>query len=129
MSRILPACLLAVALSCGASVSANAADTQVVHLVLFKWKPNTTTDQEKEAGAKLLELKGKIPGVISISFGHQNSPEAATKGHGFDAGLTVVFANAAARDAYLPNADHQAVVSALLKPIIADLAVMDYDLP
>ncbi len=129
MSRILPACLIALALSFGASTAASAADTQVVHLVLFKWKPNTTTEQEKEAGAKLLELKGKIPGVVSISFGHQNSPEAATKGHGFDAALSVVFTNAAARDAYLPNPDHQAVVTALLKPMIADLAVVDYDLP
>ena len=128
MPRILNASLLALALTFGASVSATAADTQVVHLVLFKWKPNTTTDQEKEAGVKLLALKEKIPGIVSISFGHQNSPDAATKGHGYDAGLTVVFANAAARDAYLPSADHQAVVKGQLVPIMADVTVMDYDL-
>jgi hypothetical protein len=109
------------------AVSAADASHQVLHIVLLKWKDEVTPAQEADVGAKLLALKDKIPGVIAMSFGHQNSPEAATKGHGFTAALTVTFANAAARDAYLPNPDHQAVVT-VLKTMLADLAVVDYDL-
>ena len=109
----------------GAAAAAAEGGHQIQHVVLLKWKDGTTPAQEAEVGAKLMALKDKIPGVVSISFGHQSSPEAATKGHGFDAAITVVFTDAAARDAYLPNPDHQAVVS-VLKPLLADLAVVDY---
>jgi len=124
MPAIVRLLLLALTVCC-----AGAADgvRQVEHIVLLKWKDGVTPAQEAEVGAKLVALKDKIPGVVSITFGHQNSPEAAAKGHGFDAALTVVFANPAARDAYLPNPDHQAVVT-VLKTMIADLAVVDYDL-
>jgi hypothetical protein len=116
-------------LLCSAVCFASAADgaRQVEHIVLLKWKDEVTPAQEADVGAKLVALKDKIPGVVSITFGHQSSPEAATKGHGFDAALTVIFATAAARDAYLPNPEHQAVVT-VLKTLLADLAVVDYTL-
>ena len=93
------------------------------HIALFKWKPGTTAKQEQEIGAQLLALKGKVPGLISASFGHQNSPEGL--GKEFDVGLAVVFSDAAARDAYLPHPAHQAVV-AVLRPLLADVIVLDY---
>lgn len=118
--------LLVLALIAGYAGAADGG-RQVEHIVLLKWKDDVTPAQEAAVGAKLVALKDLIPGVVSISFGHQISPEAATKGHGFDAALTVVFADAAARDAYLPNPNHQAVVT-VLKTMIADLAVVDYSL-
>ena len=116
--------LLSALLGCASAADAG---RQVLHIVFFTWKDDVTPAQEADIGAKLVALTGKIPGVISITFGHQNSPEASTKGHGFTAALSMTFANAAARDAYLPNPNHQAVVT-VLKTMIADLAVVDYDL-
>jgi hypothetical protein len=94
------------------------------HLVLFKWKPGTTAQQEAEIGRQLLGLKGKVPGLVSASYGRQNSPEGL--GKGFDVGLAVVFSDARARDAYLPHPAHQAAV-AVLKPQLEDVIVLDYE--
>ncbi len=94
------------------------------HLVLLSWKADDTRAQEAAIGAELTGLKARIPGIVSASFGRQNSPEGL--GKGMDVGLAVVFSDAAARDAYLPHPAHQEVV-ARLKPLLADLVVLDYE--
>jgi hypothetical protein len=94
------------------------------HIALFAWKPGVTRAQEAAIGAELTGLKARIPGIVSASFGRQNSPEGL--GKGMDVGLAVVFTDAAARDAYLPHPAHQEVV-ARLKPLLADLVVLDYE--
>ena len=76
----------------------------VRHTVLVHFK----TDADVPAiFAALTSLQQKIPGIISISAGRDCSPEGLQRGatHGF----TVDFVDAAARDAYLPNPEHQKV--------------------
>ena len=126
-TAIRPLFILLFAAAAGLAAEPAAAKHQVIHMVFFKWKDGVTPEQAEDIGRKLVALKDKVPGVVSLTYGRQNSPEAATKGKGFNAGLTVIFVDAAARDAYLPNADHQAVVT-VLKPLLDDLVVMDYDL-
>jgi quinol monooxygenase YgiN len=94
------------------------------HIALFQWKPGVSAAQEAQVGRLLTGLKARIPGIVSASFGRQNSPEGLGKGMGV--GLAVVFSDAAARDAYLPHPAHQEVVAAL-KPLLADLVVLDYE--
>jgi hypothetical protein len=95
----------------------------IQHNVFFKWKPSITPEGEQAAFAALLGLKGKVPGIVSISIGHQNSPEG--QGKGFQVGLSVVFTDAAARDAYLPHPAHTAAVESFVAHI-ADVVVLDY---
>ncbi len=104
-----------------------AADKQVHHMVMFTWKADTTADQAAAIEKALKGLKEKVPGIVSLTYGKQNSPEDAAKKHGFQYGLSVVFANAAARDGYITHVDHVAAVQVLL-PHLADVAVLDYDL-
>jgi hypothetical protein len=104
-----------------------AAEKQVHHLVMFTWKEGTTAEQAAAIEKALTGLKGKVPGIVSLSYGKQNSSEDAAKKHGFQYGLAVVFANAAARDVYVTHPDHVAAVQVLL-PQLADVAVLDYDL-
>jgi len=94
------------------------------HIALFQWKPGVTPAREAELGRRLTALKTLIPGILSASFGRQNSPEGL--GKGLDVGLAVVFVDASARDAYLPHPAHQAVVDQL-KPLLADVVVLDYE--
>jgi hypothetical protein len=104
-----------------------AADRQVHHMVMFTWKDGTTAEQAAAIEKALTGLKQKVPGIVSLTYGKQHSPEDAAKKHGFQYGLSVVFANAAARDVYITHADHVAAVQVLL-PHLADVAVLDYDL-
>ena len=77
------------------------------HVVLFKLKSSVDAATVENVFSALKDLADKIPGIISISAGHDNSPEGLQRGntHGF----TVDFTTAAARDAYLPHPSHQAV--------------------
>ncbi len=112
--------LVAVAL-CGA------AEKQIHHMVMFTWKDGTTQEQADAIGKALTGLKTAVPGVVSLTYGKQNSTEGAAKKHGFQYGLSVVFINAAARDVYVTHAAHLAAVD-VLKPALADVAVLDYEL-
>ncbi len=95
----------------------------IQHNVFFKWKPSMTRELEAQAFAAFRAMTKTIPGVVSVSVGHQNSPEGL--GKGFTAGLSVVFTDAAARDAYLPHPAHVAAVEPI-RPHIADVCVVDY---
>ena len=77
------------------------------HVVLFKLKSGIEAKAVEHVFSALKDLVHKIPGIVSISTGHDNSPEGLQRGntHGF----TVEFENAAARDAYLPHPDHKKV--------------------
>ena len=77
------------------------------HIVLFKLKSGIESKAVDHVFSALKDLTDKIPCIISISAGRDNSPEGLQRGntHGF----TVDFTNAAARDVYLPHPAHQAV--------------------
>lgn len=104
-----------------------AVDKQVHHMVMFKWKEGTTEEQQAQIAAALIGLKDKIPGIVSLTYGKQNSTEGVAEAKGYHHGLSVIFENAAARDGYLPHPAHQAAVE-ILKMHLADVAVLDYDL-
>jgi Stress responsive A/B Barrel Domain len=74
------------------------------HTVLIHFKPDADVPA---IFAALKSLQQKIPGIISISTGRDNSPEGLQRGHTH--GFTVDFESVAARDAYLPHPEHQRV--------------------
>ena len=84
----------------------------IQHNVFFKWKPSMTREVEAKAFADFRAMAKSIPGVVSVSVGHQNSPE--NLGKGYQVGLSVVFTDAAARDAYLPHPEHEKVKASVL---------------
>lgn len=95
----------------------------IQHNVFFQWKPSMTRELEAKAFADFRAMATTIPGIVSVSVGHQNSPEGL--GKNYQVGLSVVFTDAAARDAYLPHPAHVAAV-APIRPHIADVCVLDY---
>ena len=98
------------------------------HVVLFKLKSGVDVAAVEHVCSALKDLANNIPGIISVSAGHDNSPEGLQRGntHGF----TVDFTNAAARDAYLPHPTHQAVgkmIVGITKGGVDGICVVDWE--
>ena len=96
------------------------------HVVLCRFREDADV---AAVFAALSALKEKIPGILAISCGADNSPEGLQKG--FTHGFTVDFADAAARDAYLPHPAHQAVGKMVVDALdggLDGLAVIDWEM-
>jgi hypothetical protein len=77
----------------------------VRHIVIFKFRPDATESQINQLTQEFLSLKNKIPGIVDIEYGVNNSPEGLNRG--FTHIYLLTLENAAARDAYLPHPEHQ----------------------
>jgi len=98
----------------------------IQHIVLLKLKPEATAEQKAALLDGLIALKDTISGIESVGGGDDNSPEG--KQHGFNWGFVMTFADADARDAYLPHPDHKVLGQQLLRPIVDDVLVFDYEI-
>ena len=116
--------LLTTAPSLGAQAAAPPAGT-LRHIVVFKYKPGATEELIKQVMDAFVALKTKIPGIVSIEHGVNNSPEK--RNQGFTHVYQVTFTNAAARDAYLPHPAHKEFGALLGKlGVLEDVFVVDY---
>jgi len=77
------------------------------HCVFVRFKPATTPAVRQAIYDDLEGLRSKLRGMGVVNAGANVSPEGM--GKGFDAGFTIDFSDAAARDAYLVDPDHQAI--------------------
>ena len=97
----------------------------VRHVVVFRYKPDASPEKIQQVTAALTALKDKIPGILSMEHGVNNSPEKLNQG--FTHVFQVTFTNAAARDAYLPHPAHKAFGTLLGSLGILDAVfVVDY---
>ena len=98
----------------------------VRHVVVFKFKASTTTEQVTEVTNALRSLKGKIPGILSFEHGVNNSPEK--KDLGFNHVYLLTFKDAASRDGYLPHPEHVKFGELLGKlSVLEDVFVVDFE--
>lgn len=97
----------------------------VRHVVVFRYKPDASPEKIQQVTEALTALKDKIPGILSMEHGVNNSPEKLNQG--FTHVFQVTFTNAAARDAYLPHPAHKAFGTLLGSLGILDAVfVVDY---
>lgn len=82
-------------------------DGQIIHVVLFSWTATAPPDVEDRFDRALRSVRETISGVLDVSHGPSVSTEGLEQGHGY--ALYVRFADAAARDAYLPHPSHTPV--------------------
>ena len=107
-------------------VACFAAEPQIEHMVMFKWKEGTTPEQTEAIAQALRGLATQVPGIVSLDYGAQIRPEPVAKTKGFQHGLVVVFTNVAALDAYIVHPAHQAALK-LIGPNLADVVVLDFE--
>ena len=93
------------------------------HVVLFKFTADATSEQVKEVEDAFRALPAKIPGIASLEWGTNVSPEKLSQG--FTHCFFLTFHTADARDAYLPHPAHKAF-GVLLKGKIEKVLVVDY---
>jgi hypothetical protein len=97
----------------------------VRHVVVFKYKPNTTEQQIQQVTDAFKGLQKTIPGIVSFEFGTNNSPE--NKNQGFTHVYLLTFEDAAARDTYLPHPKHKEFGQLLGKlGVVEDAFVVDF---
>ncbi len=74
------------------------------HVVLFKFKDDTTPQQIQQIETAFGALPGKIDAIHAFEWGTDVSVEG--KAHGFTHCFLVTFQSAADRDTYLPHPAH-----------------------
>ena len=95
----------------------------VQHIVLFKFKPETTPEKLKEIIAAFEALPSKIKEIKDLKWGTNNSPE--DHAHGLTHAFILTFDSTKDRDAYLPHPAHKEF-GKVVGPWIADLTVVDF---
>ena len=95
----------------------------VQHIVLFKFKPETTPEKLKEILAAFEALPSKISQIKGFQWGTNNSPE--THAHGLTHAFILTFDSVKDRDAYLPHPAHKEF-GTVVGPWIDQLTVVDF---
>jgi hypothetical protein len=94
------------------------------HIFGFKWKPEATEAQKTQAAADILAFRGKIPGLIEVHVGPNQSPH----GQGYSFAGVMRFTGKAACDAYMTHPQHLALLGwlkALIDPVEMDFLALD----
>ena len=104
-------------------VDASGPSVGVRHVVLFKFKDDTTAQQLGAIEDSFVALAGEIDGIVDFEWGTDMSLEGLAQG--FTHCFIVSFENAAGRDAYLPHPKHRAFV-ALAGPHFDRVLVVDF---
>lgn len=95
----------------------------VQHVVLFKFKPETTPEKLQEILTAFEALPSKISQIRGFQWGTNNSPE--THAHGLTHAFILTFDSEKDRDAYLPHPAHKEF-GTIVGPWLADLTVVDF---
>ena len=93
------------------------------HVVSLKFKPAATPEQIKAVEDAFAALKEKVPGITSLHWGTNVSPEKHN--NGFTHCFVLTFATEKDRNVYLDHPEHKAF-GKLLGPVMADVLVIDF---
>ncbi len=104
-------------------VTPKAQDSLLRHVVLFKFKENTSKEDIAKVENAFAALPSKIPQIVGYEWGLNNSPEGLNKG--FTHCFFLTFKSEKDRAIYLPHPDHKAF-GAILTPHLEDVTVVDY---
>ena len=96
---------------------------KLFHVVSLKFKEGADADRIKEVEKAFVALKEKIPGITSLHWGTNVSPEKRNKG--FTHCFVLTFDSEKDRDSYLVHPDHKAF-GKILGPVLGDVMVIDF---
>lgn len=93
-------------------------EAMCIHMFVFRWQGDVTTEQKQKVIRSILELQGQIPGLLDTWVGENFSPRS----QGYALGGAMKFSDRAALDAYGSHPVHQALL-AWLMPLIEPVEV------
>ena len=76
------------------------------HCVFIRFKAGVTAQEKAAIYQEIVDLKGRLPGILDVRSGANVSPETGMD-KGYADGFIVDFATPADRDAYLADGEHQ----------------------
>ena len=103
---------------------------KIKHAVFIRFKPETSQTRIHELFAVLEGFPNTIPGLLDFSGGPNSSVEGLNKG--YTHGFVMTFADAASRDAYLTNPEHEAFNKMVFPELEGGLdgaVVVDWEVP
>lgn len=106
-----------------AETSAEKSRGSLLHVVAIKFKPSATAEQIKAVESAFAGLKQKVPGIQSLKWGTNVSPEKHDKG--FTHGFILSFGDEESRNAYLVHPAHKEF-GKILGPVMDDVFVIDF---
>ena len=98
-------------------------EAKLRHVVLFKFKAETTPADIQKVEAAFAALPGQIPEIKGFEWGLNNSPEGLNKD--FTHCFLLTFEREEDRAVYLPHPAHKAFGD-VLSPHLDDVLVVDY---
>lgn len=115
--------LISILLNSYPAFSQSKKENPVVHIVLFQFKDGTTAQQINNLFAAVDSLQHAIPGIIQISHGRDFSNRAK----GFTHGEVIRFTDKKALDNFYTHPAHAQLIRDFIKPVLADILVMDWE--
>jgi ABC-type glycerol-3-phosphate transport system substrate-binding protein len=105
MKRFLAALFVAAVLAAGLLVGANSfnAPSTILHVVVVKWKADSTPQQQQAAIDAIRRMAADVPGVKNVWIKKQKVQPAD-----FNTAFAIEFESKAAFDAYTNSAAHKA---------------------
>ncbi|HEY9690974.1 MAG TPA: Dabb family protein [Oculatellaceae cyanobacterium] len=97
---------------------------QIQHMVIFKFKPETSSEQIAAIFNQLEQFKQTIPGIIYFVGGKYSSTENLNQGYNY--GFLMTFESAEARDAYIVHPEHEKIKAEII-PCVDDLVAFDIE--
>lgn len=98
-------------------------DRLLRHAVFLKFKQESSPSDLTKVVDAFVSLKNRIPAIVDLQWGENNSPEKLNAG--FTHCFILTFKDEAGRDAYLPHPEHKAF-GGMLRPHVAGVFVIDY---
>jgi hypothetical protein len=96
----------------------------VRHYGMFQFKESISSQQIETCFSEMKGMIGKIPGLLSMEYGHYESPEGLNDV--FTHGFIMTFDTPASRDAYLPHPEHERVKD-IVVPCLEKVVVFDFE--
>ena len=94
------------------------------HIFGFKWSAKATDAEKAQATADILAFKGKIPGLLEVHVGPNQSPH----GQGYSFAGMMRFTGKGAFEAYVVHPMHQKLLGwlkPLIEPVELDFLALD----
>ena len=95
----------------------------IEHIVLFRFKPETSDATKTKIIQELLDLRSRIPSIRDIRAG----ANFCDRSKGYDYALVVRFTDRQGLDEYQEHPDHQKVVVEWVRPNLAEILAVDYE--
>jgi hypothetical protein len=94
------------------------------HVVMLKWKPETTQAEVETLRSALAELPALVPSIVDYAFG----TDLGSAPTNFDFAVSAVFHDLDGYVTYRDHPEHVRVVQAFIAPHLAERAAVQFAL-